>query len=58
MTDEADAAQRQFWNSGFEEKWGTFEADLESLHAPMTDPLLARAAIQRGNLAGAIEFGT
>lgn len=48
MTDEANAAQRQFWNSGFGEKWVTFEADLETLHAPMTDPLLARAAIEPG----------
>lgn len=48
MTDEANAAQRQFWNSGFGEKWVTFEADLEALHAPMTDPLLARAAIEPG----------
>ncbi len=48
MSDEANAAQRQFWNSSFGEKWVTFEADLETLHAPMTAPLLARAAIEPG----------
>lgn len=48
MTDDANAAQREFWNSGFGEKWVTFEADLETLHAPMTEPLLARAAITPG----------
>lgn len=48
MNDEANAAQREFWNSSFGEKWVTFEADLETLHAPMTDPLLARAAIEPG----------
>ncbi|TGD61964.1 class I SAM-dependent methyltransferase [Tabrizicola sp. WMC-M-20] len=48
MIDEANAAQRQLWNSGFGEKWVTFEADLETLHAPMNEPLLARAAIEPG----------
>lgn len=48
MTDEANAAQRQFWNSSFGAKWVTFEADLETLHAPMNDPLLTCAAIEPG----------
>lgn len=48
MTDEANAAQRQFWNSGFGEKWVTFESALEALHAPMNEPLLARAGIRSG----------
>ena len=48
MTNEANAAQRQFWSSGFGAKWVTFEADLETLHAPMNEPLLARAAIGPG----------
>lgn len=48
MTEYANDKQRQFWNSGFGEKWVTFEADLETLHAPMTEPLLARAAIGPG----------
>ncbi len=48
MTDEANAAQRQFWNSAFGDKWVTFETDLETLHAPMTTPLLARAGIGPG----------
>jgi len=45
LTNEAKAAQRQFWNSDFGAKWVAFEADLETLHAPMNGPLLARAAI-------------
>jgi SAM-dependent methyltransferase len=48
MIDDANAAQREFWNSGFGGKWVTFEADLETLHAPMTEPLLARAEIEPG----------
>lgn len=48
MTDETNAAQRQFWNSDFGAKWVTFEADLETLHAPMNDPLLTCAAIEPG----------
>lgn len=48
MTENANEKQRQFWNSSFGEKWVTFEADLETLHAPMTDPLLASAAIGPG----------
>jgi SAM-dependent methyltransferase len=48
LTDEANAAQRQFWNSDFGEKWVAFEADLETLHAPMTEPLLDCAAIGSG----------
>jgi SAM-dependent methyltransferase len=40
MIDKANAAQREFWNSD--------EADLETLHAPMTEPLLARAEIEPG----------
>jgi SAM-dependent methyltransferase len=48
LSNEANAAQRQYWNSDFGEKWVAFEADLETLHAPMTEPLLARAAIGPG----------
>ena len=48
VTDEANSGQREFWNSSFGEKWITFEDDLETLHAPMTEPLLARAAIGPG----------
>jgi SAM-dependent methyltransferase len=48
MIDKANAAQREFWNSDFGGKWVTFEADLETLHAPMTEPLLARAEIEPG----------
>jgi len=40
--------QRDFWNSDFGEKWVEFEAELETLHAPMNEPLLARAAIAPG----------
>lgn len=48
MTDEANAAQRQFWNSDFGDKWVKYETDLETLHAPMTSPLLVAAAIEPG----------
>lgn len=48
MSDEPNAAQRQFWNSDFGDKWVTFQTDLETLHAPMNTPLLARAAIRPG----------
>lgn len=48
MTKEANATQREFWNSDFGEKWVEFEADLETLHAPMNEPLLAHAAIAPG----------
>jgi SAM-dependent methyltransferase len=48
LTDETNAAQRQFWNSDFGAKWVAFEADLETLHAPMNDPLLTSAAIEPG----------
>jgi SAM-dependent methyltransferase len=48
LTEKTNEKQRQFWNSGFGKKWVTFEADLETLHAPMTEPLLARAAIGPG----------
>lgn len=48
MTNEANAAQRQFWNSDFGAKWVAFEADLETLHAAMNDPLLTCAAIETG----------
>ena len=48
MTDKANEMQRQFRNSDFGEKWVTLENDLETLHAPMTEPLLARAAIGPG----------
>lgn len=48
MIDEANEAQRRFWNSDFGEKWVAFEVDLETLHAPMNEPLLAHAAIEPG----------
>jgi ubiquinone/menaquinone biosynthesis C-methylase UbiE len=48
VTDEANEAQRRFWNSDFGEKWVAFEVDLETLHAPMNEPLLAHAAIEPG----------
>lgn len=48
MTEASNETQRQFWNSGFGEKWVTFETDLETLHGQMTEPLLDRAAIEPG----------
>ena len=48
MTETSNETQRQFWNSGFGEKWVTFESDLETLHGRMTSPLLDRAEIASG----------
>ena len=48
MSETANETQRQFWNSGFGEKWVTFETELETLHGQMTKPLLDRAEIARG----------
>jgi SAM-dependent methyltransferase len=48
MSEPANETQRQFWNSGFGEKWVTFETELETLHGQMTKPLLDRAGIGPG----------
>lgn len=45
MSVETNATQRKFWNSRFGERWVEFAEELETLHAPMNEPLLARAAI-------------
>jgi SAM-dependent methyltransferase len=48
VSNEANAEQRQFWNSAFGEKWVAYQDDLETLHGPMNEPLLARANIGDG----------